>query len=166
MNNDPITEISMAAKRLILAVIVSRNVLKSLLLACYVFLCAVILPIQPAGAQERDVSKANASPEEFMSMLKTSLSLSDDQEAKIKPIIEESIQKRREILRNSSHDRNTMRSQLQELSWTTDLKIVKILSDEQMKEYRKLQEEQNENAVNDDLRHEPTFRYGRLHDLE
>jgi len=162
MGTDPITDISMAAIRCVMVVIVNRNVLKSLAFAAYVLLCTMIFVIQPLGARASDVSGAKASPEEFMSQLKMRLNLSEDQEAKINPIIEESIQKRREIVKNSSQDRKTVRNQLQELRWSTDMQIGKILTEAQMKEYQELREEQHEKVENNDIQHGRKSRYGGL----
>jgi len=163
MSSDPITEISTAILRCVMVVIVNRSFLKSLALAGYVLLCATIFMMQPIGVQARDVSNMNASPDEVVSQLKSRLNLTEEQEAKMRPIIEESIQKRREIVKNSSQDRKTVRSQLQELRWSTDMQIGKILTGAQMKEYQKLREEQSEKAENNDTQHGRRSRYGGLH---
>jgi len=162
MSNDLITDAMKAVTRFVFVLVVNWGVRKSIALACCVLLCAVILTIQPAETQEKDMSKASASPDEFISMLKTHIILSEDQETRIRPIIEESFQKRHEIERNDSQDRKTMRSRLQELRWSTDLQIGKILTDEQMKEYRNLREEQNGMSENNDLQHGRKFRFGGL----
>jgi len=144
------SDIVMATIRCVMAVIANRSYLKFLALSGYVLFCAMIFMTQPIGAQARDISNINASPDEVMSRLKTRLSLTEEQEAKMRPIIEGSIEKRREIVKNSSDDRKAVKSQLQELKWSTDMQIGKILTEEQMKEYQKLREEQTEKAENNE----------------
>jgi len=160
MSYDATTEIFMNVIKCVFVLIMNRNLFKSLAVAGYVLLCASILMIQPVGVQARETANPNGSPNEFMFLLKTRLNLSDDQETKIKPIIEDSFQKRSEIVSNNSHDRKTMRGQLQELRWSTDMQIGKILTEEQMHEYRKLRQEQKDKAESNDGSHGRNIRYG------
>jgi Spy/CpxP family protein refolding chaperone len=162
MRADPMSDILMAAIRCVMAIIVNRTYLKFLAFSGYVLFCAMIFMIQPAGVQARDISNMNASPDEVMSQLKTRLSLTEEQEAKMRPIIEESIRKRHEIVRKASEDRSAVKSQLQGLRWSTDMQIGKILSEEQMKEYQKLREDQREKAENNEAHSGRRFHSGGL----
>lgn len=144
MSNDLMTEVSIAAIRCSVLVVSNRNLLKYLASATYVMFFAVIFMTQPISVQARDLPDMNSSPEQVMSKMKERLNLTEEQETKIRPIIEESIQKRLEILKKGSQDRSTVKNELQELQWTTDMRLGVILTEEQTKEYRKLREEQSE----------------------
>ncbi|MFI5295264.1 MAG: hypothetical protein ACHQ0Y_09600 [Thermodesulfovibrionales bacterium] len=63
---------------------------------------------------------------------------------KVQPIIDESFKKRSEILKNGGQDGKSEKNALQELRWSTDMQIGRILTEEQMKEYQKLREEESE----------------------
>jgi Spy/CpxP family protein refolding chaperone len=121
MSSDPVSDILMATIRCVMAVIVNRSYLKFLAFSGYVLFCAMIFMMQPIGVQARDISNMNASPDEVMSQLKTRLNLTEEQEAKMRPIIEESTQKRHEIVRNGSEDRKAVKSQLQKHSASESL---------------------------------------------
>jgi Spy/CpxP family protein refolding chaperone len=162
MNSDPKIDILITAIRCVMAVIVNRSQLKFLAFSFYLLFCVMIFMMQPIGVQARDISNMNASPDEAMSQLKSRLNLTQEQEAKMRPIIEESIQKRHEIVRNGPEDRKAVKSQLQELRWSTDMQIGKVLTEAQMKEYQKLLEEQKEKAENNDTQHGRKSRYGGL----
>lgn len=58
----------------------------------------MVFIMQPIGIQARDISSMNASPDKVISQLKTRLNLNEEQEVKMRPIIEESIRKRHEIV--------------------------------------------------------------------
>jgi len=93
MNSDLMTKASMAALRGIVLVLSNRSLLKSLVFTTYCLLFAAIFMMQPLPAQAQDSSNTNKSPEQIMSQLKEHLKLTEDQETKIRPIIEESIKK-------------------------------------------------------------------------
>ncbi len=161
MVSDQMNDILTAAIRFVAAVIVNRNHLKLLALSGYVLLLAVIFTMQPAVARARDASNMNTSPDEIVFRLKTRLNLTEDQETKLRPIIEESIRKRQKIMEDSSNNKKAIRSQLQELRWSTDMQIGKILTDEQMKEYQSLREEQREKSEGNETHSGRGFRGGR-----
>jgi Spy/CpxP family protein refolding chaperone len=162
MSSDPMSDILMATIRCVIAVIVNRSYLKFLAFSGYVLFCAMIFMMQPVGVHARDISNMNPSPDKVMSQLKTRLNLTEEQEAKMRLIIEESIRKRQEIVRNSSEDRRAVKSQLQELRWSTDMQIGRILTEEQMKEYQKLRKEQSEKSENNETQSGRKSRSGGL----
>lgn len=145
-----------------MAVIVNKSKLKFHVFLGYVLICAMLLMMQPIGVQASDISNKNASPDEIMSQLKTRLDLNEEQESKMRPIIEESIRKRNGIVANGAGDRKTVKSQLQELRWSTDMQIGKILTEKQMTEYEKLMEEQREKTENNETQSGRTPHGGRL----
>ncbi len=163
MSSDPMSDILMATIRCVMAVIVNRSYLKFLAFSGYMLLCAMILMVQPAGVQAKDVSNMNASPDEVMSQLKTRLTLTEEQATKMRPIIEENIRKRQEIVKNGSDDKKAVKSQLQELRWSTDMQLGKILTEDQMKEYQKLREEQKEKKESNQTHSGRGSRSGGMH---
>ncbi|HXX80044.1 MAG TPA: hypothetical protein VEI46_00715 [Thermodesulfovibrionales bacterium] len=145
MSGDSSGQISTVSKKYVTVAKTKWGTMNFVALARHMLLCAIILMLQPSGCQA-----VEASPQEVMSLLRTRLNLSEDQEEKIKAIVEESSQKRSDIVKHNSQDRKTMRSQLQELQWATDIRIGEILTEEQLKEYQKLREDQKEKVENTD----------------
>ncbi len=140
MSSGSMAEILMAAIRFVMMVIVNRSFLRYLAMAAYVFVF-VVFTMQPFSSHAQAAENANRSPEQVVSQLEERLKLTDEQETKIRPIIEESLKKRRELLNSGAP-----KSDLQQLQWATDMQIGKILTEEQMKEYEKLREEQDKKA--------------------
>ena len=151
MNSNLMTTASMAALRAIAFVLSNRSLLKSLVFSTCVLLFAAIFIMPPLTAQAQDSSNSNKSPEQIMSQLKERLNLTEDQEAKVWPIIKESIKKRNEIIQNGTQDGKKKKSALQELGWSTDMQLGNILTEQQMKEYQELQEEPSEKTQNNDM---------------
>ena len=93
--------------------------------------------------QERLTRKT---PEQMISLMKTRLRLTDEQEAKIRPIILESFKEQEKILDKSrGQDRSgirALRGELRQHQISVEEKLSKTLTAEQLVGYRKLQEEQ------------------------
>ena len=85
-------------------------------------------------------------PEQMISLMKTRLKLTDEQEAEIRPIILESFEERQKILDKSrGQDRSTIRAlrgELRQHQISVEEKLSKTLTAEQLVGYRRLQEEQ------------------------
>ena len=85
-------------------------------------------------------------PEQMIYQMKTRLELTDEQEAKIRPIIVESFKQQQEILdKPRSQDRSgirALRSELRQHQISVEEKLSKTLTAEQLVGYRKLQEEE------------------------
>ncbi|MDP3580382.1 MAG: hypothetical protein Q8S39_00515 [Ignavibacteria bacterium] len=73
--------------------------------------------------------------------LKTRLTLTDAQFAKVDTILQAQTAEMTKIRENSGGDREAMRSAIMDLRAKTDKQIEAILTDEQKVEYKKLQEE-------------------------
>ena len=121
------------------------------LLASLLF--AVVFILRLSSSQAADSSNMNKSPEEIVQQMKERLRLTEEQVAKIRPVIEESFNKRRDILDNNGQDKKTNRSALQEVRWKTDMKLGLILTEEQMTDYQNLFEEKGEKSQQDDMHH-------------
>lgn len=81
------------------------------------------------------------SVDEYILLMKDRLDLSAEQEAKIRPIIEEEWERRREIIVSYRGERESMRAAMQWLEKDTESQLAAILTQEQMAEYRQLREE-------------------------
>jgi Spy/CpxP family protein refolding chaperone len=121
------------------------------LLAYLLFVAVFILPL--STAQAADSSNMNKSPEEIVQQMKERLRLTEEQVAKISPIIDESFNKRRDILDNNGQDKKSNRSALQEVRWKTDMKLGQILTEQQMSDYQNFFEEKSEKSQQDDMHH-------------
>ena len=151
MSKDLMAEVPIAVKGCSVLVLSKRSLFKYLTTAACGMLFAVIFMTQPISVQARDMPDMNSSSEEVMTTMKGRLNLTKEQETKIQPIIEENIRKRLEILKKGSQDRSTIKSELQELQWKTDMQLGAILTEEQMKEYEKFREEQSERIQRSDM---------------
>jgi len=160
MNNDLMTGISATIRYRVLGVR-NRSLLKHLAFATCVTLIAAIFMAQPIPSQAADLPDTNSSAEQVMAKMKERLHLTEEQETKMRPIIEESVQTRREILKRNPQDRSAIKNELQELQWKTDMRLGLILTEEQMKEYEKLMEEQSEKMQSSDMQSRKGSRGGR-----
>ena len=120
-------------------------------LAYLLFAAVFILPL--STAQAADSSNMNKSPEEIVQQMKERLRLTEEQVAKIRPIIDESFNKCRDILDNNGQDKKANRSALQEVRWKTDMKLGQILTEQQMSDYQNFFEEKIEKSQQDDMHH-------------
>ena len=84
--------------------------------------------------------------EELLATMKDRLNLTDDQQAKVRPIIEEFCQKRMDIIGNYIGQAPRggdccLRCDLQRLGESTEKQLATILTEKQMREYKKIQDE-------------------------
>jgi hypothetical protein len=85
-------------------------------------------------------------PEQMISLMKTRLRLTDEQEAKIRPIILESFEEQQKILDKARGQNRSgiraLRGELRRHQISVEEKLSKTLTAEQLVKYRRLQEEQ------------------------
>lgn len=111
------------------------------------FLMAVVLlftgflALQPLPVEARGRHRTAVSPDQVMERLKERLDLTEAQEEAIRPIMEEKVQKRKELMERSGVDREAFRTEMQKLRESTDMKLGEILTDEQKGKYLQLKEE-------------------------
>jgi hypothetical protein len=127
----------------------AKIAIQGLALLVSILITAVIL-VQQSSAQTANSSLMNKSPEEIVFQMRDRLNLTEDQEKRISPIIQESCNKRIEILNSSNGDRKAMKSASQQVQWTTDIKLGQILTKKQMEEYQNLLEEQGDKTTGTD----------------
>lgn len=82
--------------------------------------------------------------EDRVENLKKQLSLTDEQTAKVKEIMESVVKKMREAREENQGDRQAMREAMRKIMSETDDKIMEVLTPEQKKEYEKIIKERNE----------------------
>jgi len=117
-----------------------------------VFAAVVALPAVPQICAAQDApptqtqsGRQRRTPDEVVAMLDSKLSLSDDQKAKIKPIIEERQEKIRALAGSSSRRRKKMR-EMKSIMEDSDKKINAVLNDEQRKQYKEIEDQMREQA--------------------
>jgi len=81
------------------------------------------------------------SADEHLQMLSQKLNLTDDQKAKIKPIIEEHLQERRTVMNDQSLTPEQRHSKMQASMEAAHTKINAILNDDQKKQFAQMMEE-------------------------
>lgn len=99
----------------------------------------------PQFARAQDANQAESarhwpSPDEVVAKMDSKLSLSDDQKAKITPIVQE----RQEKIKSLASERGRRRKKAREMKSImedSDKKIKALLSDDQKKKYDELQQE-------------------------
>jgi len=148
MNGHSLPEILIGTLRCTLLVICNRSLLRSLGVTISALLLIGISLIQPSQAHAKEATR-DASPDEIMTQLRSRLNLTEAQQTDIRPIIEENLAKRSEILKSDTQDKRAKRTELQKLQWSTDLKLGQILTEDQMKEYQKFREEQRDKSPTD-----------------
>jgi Spy/CpxP family protein refolding chaperone len=81
------------------------------------------------------------SADEHLQMLSEKLNLTDDQKAKIKPIIEEHLQERQAIMKDQSLSPEQRHSKMQASMDSAHSKIEALLNDDQKKQFAQMMEE-------------------------
>ncbi len=150
MHNDLVMQSVMSVVRCVVVLVSHKNLLRSL--AAFMLITAAALLTQPVSAQAGDLSGSWTSPEQMMSLLNERLRLTEEQETRVKSLIDETFKKRSEIIKNGGRDGKSEKSALRELQWSTDMQIGQILTDDQMKEYQELREEESEHPQHSDTR--------------
>ena len=100
---------------------------------------------QDAPPAQDQAGRHRRSPDEVVDMLDSKLSLSDDQKAKIKPVIEERQQKI-QALSDSSGRRRKKARQMKSIMEDSDKKISAILTEEQRQKYKEVKDQMREQA--------------------
>lgn len=120
--------------------------MKKILFVCLLALLASAP--QAAQAFQEQASSQGArrfpSPEEVVARLDEKLSLSDDQKAKITPIIADRQQKLKELAANGSGRRFQKARKMKAIYSESDDKIKALLSDDQKQKYSELQQQMRE----------------------
>jgi Spy/CpxP family protein refolding chaperone len=112
-------------------------------IACVLFMST--LPFSALHAQNARRMPEGKSPDQTIAEMKSRLGLTEDQEAQIRPILEDESVKRHAIIERyqgqGRQGRSSLRNELQQLRASTEHRFESILTKAQMEEYRKMQEE-------------------------
>ena len=102
---------------------------------------SIVLASLVTFAQEHMGGRPQMDPAAQTEKLAKDLGLSDDQKAKISPIISDAIQQRKDARAKSNGDRNAFRESMKTIEQNKDAQFKTILTDEQFKKYQQLKEE-------------------------
>lgn len=139
----------MSTKRIISAARVRKYNFINYFVIPTVCLCFLIMTACSSGrSRTRGSLHEGKTANEFISVMKTRLNLTEKQEIQVYPIIHKEFEKRREIFERhrgqGPQGMQSLKNEMQELQITTEKKLEKILTQEQMKEYRKLRDEERQ----------------------
>lgn len=123
--------------------------MKRTLFSLICLLALIAASSRGAGAQDDSQQSPTArhwpTPEEVVARMDQKLSLSDDQKAKISPIIADR-QDKMKALAESSGRRRAKRREMQSIILDSDKKIEALLTDDQKKKYEQMEQERREQA--------------------
>ncbi len=97
----------------------------------------------PPGMGEHMGRHPMPSVDDQLKHLTNKLSLTDDQQAKLKPILEDQRKQMEQIHNDSSLSRQDRFSKMRELHSSTDNQIKAVLNEDQQKKFDKMREEQH-----------------------
>jgi protein CpxP len=100
---------------------------------------------QETASEQDHATRSWPSPEEVVAKLDSKLSLSDDQKAKITPIIADRQQKIRALASEGGRRRKNAR-EVKSIMSESDEKIKAVLTDDQRKKYAEIQQEMRQEA--------------------
>jgi len=101
----------------------------------------------PGGGQGRGGPRGPMSPDDRLKQLTKDFKLTDDQQAKIKPILVDEQKKMEDLRNDSSGDRQTMRGKMMDIRKDTNAQIREQLDDKQKEKFDK-QEQEREDRMN------------------
>ncbi len=97
--------------------------------------------------KEIPVTKEAKPADQIISAMKTSLGLTDEQEVKIRPVIEEQVRKRNELIkkyeRRNCRGSDCLKYELKELRVSTDGRLQYFLTNDQMIKYGNMEQEED-----------------------
>ena len=97
-------------------------------------------------AQSSEHTPAGKAPDQIILEMKERLNLTEEQAVQFHPIMEESIEKRHALVQNyrgkGLRGMRSLRNEMQELREKTEKQLETILTETQMEEFRKMQDEQ------------------------
>ena len=110
--------------------------------------CLLVLMLSIACPSTMARSRSDASKsltcDQFMSLLRTQLNLTEDQETQIRPGIESDFKQREKIMADLGKDRESrdaLKAELQNLQKSTEASVGPFLTDEQLEEFKTLYEQ-------------------------
>jgi protein CpxP len=101
---------------------------------------------QEPGSSQQQARRSWPTPEEVVSRLDSKLSLSDDQKAKITPIIADRQQKLKALAADTSMRRWKKARKMKSVFQDSDKKIKALLTDDQKQKYTQMEQEMRDRA--------------------
>ena len=132
----------------------SQATFLSMIAALFIFLCAGLttsvaqdMQEQPSGSGQEMGHHMGGhhgmpSADDQLKHLSKKLNLSDDQQAKLKPILEDQHKQMQQLWNDSSTSRQDRFSKMRELRESGDDQIKSVLNDDQQKKFDEMREEQ------------------------
>jgi protein CpxP len=103
--------------------------------------CSTLATAQNASSTpEKKGGKRGISIDQVMERYTEQLSLTDEQKPKVKAVLEDTMKKRREIMKESGQDRQQMREKMQPVTEAQKKKMKEILTPDQFKKYQEMNE--------------------------
>jgi hypothetical protein len=93
-----------------------------------------------SSTPEKKGEKRGMSVDRMMERYTEQLTLTDAQKPKVKTVLEDSMKKRQEIMRDSSLDQQQKREKFRPVMEAQDKKMKAILNDDQFKKYQEMNE--------------------------
>jgi len=101
--------------------------------------CSTVVTAQDApGADAKKGGRKQFTVEQQLDRMTTQLNLTDEQKPKVKAVLEETSKKMREIMSDTSLDRDARREKMQPIREEQNKKMKAILTDEQYKKYQEM----------------------------
>lgn len=109
-------------------------------------LLAALVSVSVCAAAETAKPGAGEHREQMVSDMAARLDLTEDQQAKVLSIFEKSDEERRQIFKkyNGTGDRESVRSEMDQIRQNTDAQLATVLSESQMSEFREFMEEKRD----------------------
>jgi protein CpxP len=98
----------------------------------------------PQGHHGRHGGGMMASPAQRLEHLSQQLNLSDDQKAKIKPMLEDEAQKMQALHNDTSLSRQDRRAKMMEIHQATNDQVRSVLTEDQQKKFADMQEKRKQ----------------------
>ncbi len=133
MSYEVIRDVSMTTASVAVSVVNNRRVLRSLAVALSVLVVAAVLMLRPIPASANNLPDPAKMTDRIVTRMQTNLNLTPDQVAAIRPIIQDSIQKRQ-----------VLRKQMMDLRAATDASITTVLTPDQQKEFQALKDKRHD----------------------
>jgi Spy/CpxP family protein refolding chaperone len=129
----------------------SQAVFLSIILALFIFFCVglttAIAQEQSSGSGQemghrRGDHHGMPSADDQLKHLSEKLNLTDDQQTKLKPILEDQHKQMQQLWNDSSMSRQDRFSKMRELRENSDTQIKSVLNDDQQKKFDEMREDQ------------------------
>ena len=127
--------------------------LSLILLIGYLILAAILTSCSLPGSNRRGIPEAKEAKnaDQIISVMKTELNLTDEQEVNIRPIIEEQVKKRNELIKKyqgrNCQGPDCLKDQLKDLRISVESQLQYFLTNDQMVRYGSMQQEEDQRIM-------------------